>query len=402
MSTRNGNEMRSPSSEVEANGTDIEEAVRARYAQASNEHESCLCVPTNGYDPRYLRLIPAEIIEKDYGCGDPSRYVAEGETVLDLGSGGGKVCYICAQKVGPKGRVIGVDFNQPMLDLARKYQQQIGDALGYHNVTFRKGKIQDLRLDLEEFDDHLVRNPVRDVDEFMRAQGEAESLRRSSPMIPDNSVDVVVSNCVLNLVRSGEKRQLFEEMFRVLKPGGRCVISDIVADEGVPAELQADPDLWSGCISGALREDLFLEAFELAGFYGMDILERADVPWRTVRGIEFRSVTVAAYKGKQGPCLERNQAVIYRGPWRKVVDDDEHTLERGQRMAVCDKTFRLYQREPYRDHFYFVEPLKQIQPEEAKSFDCHRSSIRHPRQTKGTAYEVTAESSSCCGPDGCS
>lgn len=386
---------------VAAVGPGLEAAVRERYAKASDSHEACLCVPTDGYDPKYLKVIPQEIIERDYGCGDPSRHVREGETVLDLGSGGGKICYICAQKVGPAGKVVGVDFNQPMLDLARKHQGRIGDALGYHNVTFRKGKIQDLRLDLEEFEDYLVRNPVRDADEYLRAQDEADRLRRESPMIPDGSIDVVVSNCVLNLVRPGDKRQLFEEMFRVLRPGGRCVISDIVSDEDVPQELQDDSDLWSGCISGSLREDLFLKAFEAAGLYGMHVLERTDAAWRTVRGIEFRPVTVAAYKGKQGPCFERNQAVIYKGPWRKVVDDNGHTLERGQRMAVCDKTFRLYQREPYRDQFYFIEPMTEVPLEVAKPYDCRGSAIRHPRQTKGSNYQVTSEAAQCCGPDGC-
>src|SRR5256885_1830799 len=116
--------------------TAIETAVRQRYANASQEHEACLCVPSSGYDAKYLKVLPDEIIQRDYGCGDPSKWIREGETVLDLGSGGGKICYICAQKVGPKGKVIGVDFNQPMLDLARKYQKQIADKIGYHNTSF--------------------------------------------------------------------------------------------------------------------------------------------------------------------------------------------------------------------------------------------------------------------------
>jgi hypothetical protein len=190
-------------------------------------------------------------------------------------------------------------------------------------------------------------------------------------------------------------------MFRVLKVGGRCVISDIVSDESIPQELQDDPELWSGCISGAFREDEFINMFERAGFYGMTILERSEQPWQTIRGIEFRSVTVAAYKGKQGACFERNQAVVYKGPWRKVTDDDGHVLERGQRMAVCDKTFKLYQREPYRDQFYFVEPLVEIPPEQAKPFDCRASALRHPRVTKGEAYDATTDAQSCCGPEGC-
>ncbi len=379
----------------------VESAVRERYAAASQRSETCLCVPSASYDSQYLRVLPQEIIERDYGCGDPSRHVREGEVVLDLGSGGGKVCYICAQKVGPAGRVIGVDFNQPMLDLARKYQKQIGDALAYRNVEFRKGKIQDLRLDLEQFEKWLGQHPASDAETYLKAQEQADLLRRERPMIPDGAIDVIVSNCVLNLVNAREKRQLFEEMFRALKVGGRCVISDIVCDEDVPEELQRDPELWSGCISGAFREDLFLKAFEDAGFYGMTVLERSELPWQTIRGIEFRPVTVAAYKGKQGPCFERNQAVIYKGPWRKVIDDDGHTLERGQRMAVCDKTFRLYQREPYRSEFYFVEPLQEIPPEQARPFDCRASAKRHPRATKGLAYDVTTETSQCCGVNGC-
>jgi arsenite methyltransferase len=315
-------------SESKKNGKTValEAAVRERYANASQAHEACLCVPSNGYDAKFLKVLPDEIIQRDYGCGDPSKWIGEGETVLDLGSGGGKICYICAQKVGPRGKVIGVDFNQPMLELARKYQKQIGEQIGYHNTSFRKGKIQDLKLDLDLLEGWLKENPIKDADGYLRAQEHAAALSRERPLVTDESVDVIVSNCVLNLVNSGEKKQLFQEMFRVLKNGGRCVISDIVCDEDVPQELQDDQHLWSGCISGAFREDLFLKAFEDAGFHGMEVVERSDAPWQTVRGIEFRSVTVRAFKGKQGPCLERNQAIIYKGPRRKVIDDDGHTL----------------------------------------------------------------------------
>jgi SAM-dependent methyltransferase len=304
--------------------------------------------------------------------------------------------------VGPNGRVIGVDFNQPMLDLARKHQESIGDRLGYHNVEFRKGKIQDLKLDLELFETWLNQNPASDADGYLRAQDHAEALSRQRPMIADESIDVIVSTCVLNLVAPQQKKSLFAEMFRVLKSTGRCVISDVVCDEDVPRELADDPKLWSGCISGAFREDLFLAAFEEAGFHGMRILERSDQPWQTIRGIEFRSITVEAFKGKLGPCFEHNQAVIYKGPWKRVVDDDGHTLVRGQRMAVCAKTFSLYQREPYREQFCFVEPREAIAPQDAKPFDCRSSAIRDPRQTKGLHYDVTTEAAgSCCGPDGC-
>ncbi|HEY2922353.1 MAG TPA: methyltransferase domain-containing protein, partial [Candidatus Binatia bacterium] len=132
----------------DASVTNHEAAVLQRYGNAAREFEACLCLPVS-YDRALLQVIPDKIIEKDYGCGDPSRYVREAETVLDLGSGSGKACYIISQIVGANGRAIGIDFNPPMLELARKYQQSIGDRLGYHNVEFRRGKIQDLQTDLE-------------------------------------------------------------------------------------------------------------------------------------------------------------------------------------------------------------------------------------------------------------
>jgi SAM-dependent methyltransferase len=211
---------------------------------------------------------------------------------------------------------------------------------------------------------------------------------------------VVVSNCVLNLVEPKSKRQLFDEIFRVLKKGGRAVISDIVSDEEVPEEMQGDPELWSGCISGALTEEGFISAFEDAGFYGIRILKRDVEPWRTVNGIEFRSVTMEAFKGKQGQCFERNQAVIYRGPFKEVLDDDNHRMKRGVRYAVCNKTYNLYQKNPYRDFFEFVDPLTEIPLAHAKPFDCSRMAQRHPKETKGQDYQVTTEASSCCDGGG--
>ena len=182
----------------------------------------------------------------------------------------------------------------------------------------------------------------------------------------------------------------------MLKRGGRAVISDIVSDEEVPTELQNDPTLWSGCISGAFTEDGFLKAFADAGFYGIQILKRDEKPWQTVAGIEFRSVTVQAFKGKQGPCFERNQAVIYLGPFKEIFDDDNHRYERGKRYAVCDKTFQLLKKEPYKNFFEFVEPLLEIPLEGAKPFSCSGMTLRHPRETKGMNYQVTTEASQCC------
>ncbi|MFQ5350667.1 MAG: methyltransferase domain-containing protein, partial [Thermoanaerobaculia bacterium] len=327
-----------------------------------------------------------------------SRHLRPGEKVLDLGSGTGKICFIAAQVVGAEGRVIGVDMTPEMLAVARVAAPVVAEQLGFANVEFRRGRIQDLTLDLDLLEERLAARPVHDVEQLLAVQALSDELRRDRPLVADGSVDVVISNCVLNLVANADKRQLFDEIYRVLRRRGRVVISDIVSDEEVPLEMQQDPELWSGCISGAFTETGFLAAFEAAGFHGIRVLERQAEPWRTVDGIEFRSVTVEAFKGKEGPCFERNQAVIYKGPFKEVLDDDGHRLSRGQRHAVCDKTFRLYQQEPYRGQFELVEPRVEIALEEAGPFDCSRTPLRHPKETKGEEYDATTEAVPCCEP----
>jgi arsenite methyltransferase len=378
-----------------------ETIVRERYAAGAKERADQLCCPVN-YEPAYLSVIPQEVIERDYGCGDPSPYLREGETIVDLGSGTGKICFIAAQIVGPSGKVIGVDMTDEMLEVARRNAPIVAERIGYANVEFCKGRIQDLALDLELLDRELKRSPITDAASFLAADELSEELRVKHPLIASDSIDVVVSNCVLNLVEPKSKRQLFEEIFRVLKKGGRAVICDIVSDEEVPERLQNDPELWSVCISGALTEGGFLAAFENAGFFGIQILKRAAQPWRTVQGIEFRSVTIEAFKGKQGECFERNQAVIYRGPFKEVLDDDNHRMERGRRYAVCDKTYNLYKKTPYHEFFEFVDPLVDVPLAEAKPFDCSRMALRHPKETKGQDYDVTtAANNQCCDGGSC-
>jgi SAM-dependent methyltransferase len=324
----------------------VEVAVRSRYSAAAQTRVEALCCPVQ-YDDRYLKVIPKEILERDYGCGDPSKYLVSGETVLDLGSGGGKICFIASQIVGPQGRVIGVDMNDEMLSLARAHQQRVGDAIGWHNIEFRRGRIQDLALDLDLLDAELRGNPIQGASAFLAAQGLADRLRAERPLVADASVDVVVSNCVLNLVNAREKGTLFQELFRVLKPGGRAVISDIVAEQPVPPALQKDPELWSGCISGALTESGFLEAFEVAGFHGLELVKRDAVPWRVVEGIAFRSVTVRAYRPVGAPPgSTEGRRVIYRGPFREVVDDMGTRYERGKARAVGAEVYERCRRAP--------------------------------------------------------
>ena len=375
-----------------------ENAVADRYSKAAEAREPALCCPVE-YNRDLLKVIPQEIIDRDYGCGDPSPYVNPGETVLDLGSGGGKLCYIASQVVGAEGSVIGVDCNSEMLSLARRYREEVAEKIGYSNISFRCGIIQNLGLDLELFETELQKLEETGIDNILARRQLEQRLAQEQPMIADNSIDCVVSNCVLNLVQPKDRTQLFDELHRVLKVGGRAAISDIVSDEDVPAHMQNDSELWSGCISGAWREDQFLEEFERAGFYGMHLAKRESEPWQTVEGIEFRSVTVVAYKAIPGACLERKQAVIYRGPFNTVKDDDGNLYRRGERTAVCDKTFQMLTGDAYKDIFLPVEPHENIPHEQAGEFDCTVDSLRHPRETKGQDYNATlpiCKGDSCC------
>jgi SAM-dependent methyltransferase len=367
---------------------DTDRAVRERYEAAAQVREASLCCPVD-YDPAYLEVIPKAVLDRDYGCGDPSRYVREGDHVLDLGSGGGKIAFIAQQRVGPSGRVIGVDTNDEMLALARDAAPQVAARLGFDNVAFLRGHIQDLALDLGELDGWLREHPVHSSSELAALETEQARLRREQPLIGDATIDLVVSNCVLNLVREQDKQQLVDEIFRVLRVGGRIAISDIVSDEPVPQALKNDPELWSGCVSGALQEGELLRAFERAGFHGIAIDQWSHEPFAVVDGIEFRSVTITAHKGKQGPCYEANQAVLYAGPWKRVEDDDGHVLERGVRTAVCAKTFGLLTQAPYAEQTVGIEPRIAIPESERPDFDCSRSAARDPRESKGDDYRAT-------------
>jgi SAM-dependent methyltransferase len=230
----------------------------------------------------------------------------------------------------------------------------VAERIGFANVEFRKGRIQDLKLNLELLDASLKENPIAGVDAFLQAQELAADLSLREPLVPDKSIDVVVSNCVLNLVDSNDKLQLFAEIHRVLRPGGRAVISDIVSDGTVPSELQQDPTLWSGCISGALREDAFIRAFESAGFHGIRLLKRDPKPWRTVAGIDFRSVTVEAYRLPEIQTTGDTGAVVYRGPFKQVADDSGITYLRGERTPVSFLDLNKLSTSPYAEHFEFV------------------------------------------------
>ncbi|MBF0427877.1 MAG: methyltransferase domain-containing protein [Magnetococcales bacterium] len=333
----------------------VEENVRKTYSEGAARVVESLCCPVT-YDQSLLKCLPQEIIERDYGCGDPSRYVRPGDVVLDLGSGGGKICYMAAQLVGPGGRVIGVDMNDDMLALARKHQPEMARILGEDRVQFFKGRIQDLARNQEDVEAKLAAYAVMDTscvaafDEWERQQCAAH------PMIPDESVDLVISNCVLNLVDDDDKGQLVSEIYRVLKPGGRVAISDIVADAPIPDHLKADPELWSGCISGAFQEAEFIKAFRDVGLEGVAFDKWESTPWRVVEGVSFRSVTLTAVKRvavrpSQGECV-----VLYRGPFAVVEDEAGGRYPVGERVVVSQEVFDRLSREPFADFFVHLTP----------------------------------------------
>jgi SAM-dependent methyltransferase len=229
--------------------SDIKQAVREKYgaiaaAVRNAEQSTGCCGPTacgcgdpissNLYSDAEKGDLPAEAVAASLGCGNPTALLTlqPGETVLDLGSGGGIDVLLSARRVGPTGKVYGLDMTDEMLALARENQRKAGAT----NVEFLKGTIEAIPL-------------------------------------PDASVDVIISNCVINL--SSDKDAVLREAFRVLKPGGRFAISDVVVRGDVPADIRRSMELWVGCIAGALEEREYTSKLRAAGFTDVDV-----EPWR--------------------------------------------------------------------------------------------------------------------------
>jgi arsenite methyltransferase len=220
----------------------IKEAVRNKYAEAAKQvadGAAACCgagrdggdpITGNLYDESQASALPAEAVQASLGCGNPTALakLQPGETVLDLGSGGGIDVLLSARRVGPAGKAYGLDMTDEMLALARKNQRKAG----VENVEFLKGEIENIPL-------------------------------------PDNSVDVVISNCVINL--SADKGRVLHEAFRVLQPGGRFAVSDVVVRGPVPADIRKNVELWVGCVAGAMEESEYREKLASAGFSEIDV-----------------------------------------------------------------------------------------------------------------------------------
>lgn len=243
---------------------EIKAHVRAEYGQAARQAQigkpSCCGtghllegdeadpITGNLYAAEDTVGLPAEAVRASFGCGNPTTLasIQPGETVLDLGSGGGIDVLLSARRVGPTGKVYGLDMTDEMLALARENQQKAGVT----NVEFLKGDIEQIPL-------------------------------------PDDSVDVILSNCVINL--APDKDRVVTEAFRVLKPGGRLAISDIVIRGEMPAEIRHSVELWAGCVAGALEESVYRETLQRAGFEQISI-----EPTRIYSAMDARDFLIGA------------------------------------------------------------------------------------------------------------
>lgn len=220
---------------------EIKKFVKKRYAEIASKDRSCSAsccsmdiveeAKTIGYSKEEITSIPPEAAMMGMGCGNPTALAGlkEGETVLDLGSGGGLDAFLAAQKVGENGHVIGVDMTEEMVEKAR----QIANRYGYKNVEFRIGEIENLPIE-------------------------------------DNSIDMIISNCVINL--SPDKLATYKEAFRVLKPGGRMFISDLVTKGELPEDIKRNFNAWAECIAGALERQEYLDTIKKAGFSNVNVL----------------------------------------------------------------------------------------------------------------------------------
>jgi SAM-dependent methyltransferase len=345
------------------------ESVRDYYGrvlQTNQDLKTSACCTAESPAPRMreiLKEIHPEVITKFYGCGSPIPPELTGRTVLDLGSGSGRDCFILSKLVGPAGRVIGVDMTPEQLDVARRHVGYHMEKFGYAkpNVEFLSGYIEDL-----------------------------ESLG-----IENDSVDVVISNCVLNL--SPDKERVFAEIIRVLKPGGELYFSDVFADRRVPPHLAEDPVLLGECLGGALYIEDFRRLLARVGCADYRVVCASKLALtdpaieRKAGMIGFHSLTVRAFKlDLEDRCEDYGQVAYYLGtlpehPHRFTLDD-HHVFETGRPMPVCDNTAAMLSQTRYAPHFRITGDTRV----HYGLFDCA------PKDAASGPQNDAASSGSCC------
>lgn len=314
----------------------IAQQVSDRYARAARSGET-MCCPT-GYDMGHLKtFIPQAVLAISYGCGTPAglKTVQPGETVVDIGSGGGIDCFEASRLVSPTGRVIGIDMTDTMLDIARSHADIVAKNLGYpaSNVEFRKGMADAMPVD-------------------------------------DGTADLIISNCVINL--APDKRRVFTDMFRVAKAGGRFTISDIVADQPVPQYLAHDTEKWGDCLSGALTLWEYIGGLAEAGFRGVHAIVSS--PWQRIDGIHFFSVTLTGYKLPLAAPASSARWATLRGPFSRVVDEDGMTFTRGVPQPLTPQAALRLSLPPFASSFVLSETPITLDAQDARWLAIHPQS----------------------------
>ena len=308
-----------------------------------------------------LGQIHPEVLEKFYGCGSPIPAVLEGKTVLDLGCGTGRDTFLLSKLVGPEGKVIGVDMTAEQLTVAKKHIDYHTQTFGYSksNVEFLNGTIEDL-----------------------------EGLG-----IKTGSIDVVVSNCVINL--SPEKRRVFSEIFRVLKPGGELYFADIFSDRRIPKYLAEDPTLIGECLGGALYTEDFRRLMMDVGCLDHRVVTQRKLTIENpelehqLGAISFYSVTVRAFKLKlEDRCEDYGQVAYYLGTIPQCPQafplDDHHLFEKGRPVLVCRNTAAMLTQTRYAPHFRVEGDVST----HYGLFDC--------KPQRSTGPEETPSNQGCC------
>ena len=341
--------------------------------------------------------------------------VQSGERVLVVGAADGHIAYEAARQAGPSGAVVALENDVALLGQAQEQAAAFEGEHGYLNVRLVRTELSDFATDPGFVNEFLAERPVADLDAYLELQSRLEQQRTERPLLADDSFDVIILDAVINRLPLAEGVKALSEAFRVLRRGGRLYVSALLADEAVTAAL---PKLPNGlAVQHAPLETGILALLDQAGFYGMSMIWRAELPMNVVEGSELRTFVLEAHKGKQGVCLDQGHAVIYKGPWSQVSDDDDHVYVRGARTAVCAKTYDILMRAPYKGHFIGVPAYVTVPLDQAPLFDCNTPQLRDPQVTKGklsvfdqpspaasSCCPAPADSASdgdCCGTGGC-
>lgn len=324
-----------------------------KYSKAAAA-ETSLCCPVDyrqEFGADELSHIPEEVLERNYGCGVPPelKRLKAGQSVLDLGPGLGRDCFIAARKVGPEGRVYGLDMNDDMLQQAERHKAYVVRQLGYDNLRFLKGQF-DVEIPLQ-----------------------------------DQTVDVIFSNCVNNLAL--DKPAAYREMFRVLKSGQKLSFVDVVSCQTLPAALRRHQAAWADCAGGVLSFAELVAVLRETGFHGVTLTPH--YLWMTgeqilegyfsgngklsarqhkqLEAVRLYSVGIEACKptvDPKGECFWRGQYALYHGPGVscQLDDDPDHVFQTGVLKEVCEKTATLLKSEPFQQHFTVFEPRGEVEP----------------------------------------